>query len=246
MAMDALAKPVAEVWFAIEAYDHGILRFREDHIDTFAVGDIWLVRGAESALAIDTGSGIVNPAPLVETVAGMPVTAVALNCYYDHAGGWHAFAGRACHPLEGPHLEKPIESAETVKPYLNDTTMWALPRSDYDLAQFAMTPATPTRLVDDGDTFDLGGRILTVMHIPGRSEGGLGIWEEATGSLFTSDMLYDGSHGDAWPPDDPVAYRESLRRMQALPVQTVYPGHYGIMSRERMDEVIAAQLADLD
>jgi hypothetical protein len=22
---------------------------------------------------------------------------VALNCYYDHAGGWHSFAERVCH-----------------------------------------------------------------------------------------------------------------------------------------------------
>ena len=28
------AKSVAEIWYAIEAYENGIIRFREDHIDT--------------------------------------------------------------------------------------------------------------------------------------------------------------------------------------------------------------------
>ena len=55
----------------------------------------WLVRGSEIALAVDTGSGIVSPAPLVESVAGKPVTAVALNWYYDHAGGLHGFSARS-------------------------------------------------------------------------------------------------------------------------------------------------------
>ena len=33
--------------------------------------------------------------------------------------------------------------------------------------------------------------------------------------------------------------------MRALPVRRVFPGHYGVMSRQRMLEVIDAQLAEL-
>ena len=56
-------KPVAEFWYAVEACDNAIIRFREAHIDCYAVGDIWLVRGRDRDLVIDTGSGIVSPAP---------------------------------------------------------------------------------------------------------------------------------------------------------------------------------------
>ena len=109
-----------------------------------------------------------------------------------------------------------------------------------------MTAAQPSRLVDDGDVFDLGDRSLEMMHVPGSSPGGLAIWEEATGSLFTSDMLYDGDHGLAWPPSDPEAYCASLRRLKRLPVGCVYPGHYGTFGRKRMIEVIDEQIADLE
>lgn len=238
-------KPVAEVWYAVEACGDGIIRFREHCIDPFAVGDIWLVRGSERALAVDTGCGIVPSAPLVETVAGVPVTAVALNCYYDHAGGWHGYRDRACHALDAPQLADPSAETASVGEFLNDTTLWALPWAGYRVEDYAMTPATPTRLVADGDTFDLGGRTLQVLHVPGRTPGGLAIWEAETGSLFTSDMLYDGDHGSAWPPDDPEAYRDSLTRLRALPVTHVFPGHYGILERGRMLDVIDAQLADL-
>ena len=239
------AKPVAEIWYAIEACGNGIIRFREDHIDGFAVGDIWLVRGSENALAVDTGSGIVAPAALVEAIADRPVTAVALNNYYDHAGGWHDFSARACHRLDAPVLENPDAGALAIGDYLNESTLWSLPREGFSLDDYAMTAARATRLVDEGDVFDLGDRTLEVLHVPGRTPGGLAIWEAASGSLFTSDMLYDGEHGLAWPPDDATAYAASLRRMRALPVRRVFPGHYGVMSRQRMLEVIDAQLAEL-
>ena len=239
-------KAVAEVWYSIEPCADNILRFRESHIDTFAVGDIWLVRGSERDLAIDTGCGMVPSAPLIEAVAAKPVTAVALNCYYDHSGGWHGFSDRACHRLDAPELLSPDAEQAEVHRYLNDQTLWALPYQGYLLENYALTGAQPSRLVEDGDRFELGNRSLEVMHTAGRTPGGLVIWEAATGSLFTSDMLYDGRHGDAWPPPDPDAYCTSLRRMRALPVQCVYPGHYDKMDYSQMLEVIDRQLADLE
>ncbi len=239
-------KPVAETWFAIDLYEHDILRFREHHIDSFAVGDLWLVRGKSRDLLIDSGCGMVSPAPLIKAVADKPVTAVALNPYYDHAGGWAHFEDRACHPLDAPELEKPQAEVSSISDYLNETTLWSLPREGYDLADFSMTQAKPTRLVGEGDVFDLGNRRLEVLHVPGRSPGGLAIWEAATGSLFTSDMLYDGEHGLAWPPPDPEAYRKSLARFRALPVKTAFPGHYKVMTRERMLALIDAQCASLE
>ncbi len=240
------ALPIAEVWFAIEALDDGIIRFREDHIDSYAVGDIWLVRGRDRDLAVDTGTGIVPPAPLVEAVAGKPVTAVALNCYYDHAGGWASFANRACHPLDAQELRAPTRESVGAGTYLNRTTLWALPHEHYDVDDYTMTPAEPTHLVDDGSQFDLGDRVLDVLHVPGRSPGGLAIWDGTSGTLFTSDMLYDGDHGPAWPPPEPAAYCVSLRRMRELPVKRVCPGHYGVMDRQHMLDVIDRQLADLE
>ncbi|MFP6729635.1 MAG: MBL fold metallo-hydrolase [Alphaproteobacteria bacterium] len=239
-------KPIAEVWFSIEVCDNDIIRLRESHIDSYAVGDIWLVRGSERDLVVDTGSGIVPPAPLVQAIAQKPVTAVALNSYYDHAGGWNSFLDRACHPIDAPALNAPDREQADVSTYLNDTTLWSLPWEGYRVEDYVFIPATPSRLVEDGDIFDLGDRSLQVLHVPGRSSGGLALWEAATGSLFTSDMLYDGNHGPAWPPSDPESYCSSIRRMRKLPVKHVYPGHYGTMDGARMLEVIDEQLADLE
>lgn len=239
-------KPVADPWFSVEVYQNDILLLRESHIDPYAVGDIWIVRGRDRDLAIDTGSGMVTPAPLVEAIAAKPVTAVALNDFYDHAGGWHSFSERACHPHDAPTLAQFNAETAAVSDYLNDSTLWSLPSDGYQLEDYSLTPAKPTRLVDDGDVFELGNRSLEIMHVPGRSNGGLAIWEEATGSLFTSDMLYDGNHGLAWPPADSEAYCASIRRFRQLPVKCVFPGHYGTMDRNRMIELIDEQISDLE
>ena len=242
---EQVEKPVVEFWFAIQPQGDDIIRFGEIYADPYAVGDMWLVRGLERDLVVDTGSGIVPPAPIVEAVSGKPVLAVALNCYYDHAGGWYSFAERACHPLDGPALIDPTEETSLVSKYLTDEALSALPRAGYSTADYRMVGAEPTRLLEDGDVIDLGDRFLEVLHMPGRSLGGIALWEAETGSLFTSDMLYDGEHGLAWPPDDPQSYIASLRRMRDLPVSYVYPGHYGRFDGVRMRAVIDEQVAKL-
>ena len=240
-----LPKPVAEFWYAVALYEAKIIRFAEVHVDPYAVGDIWLVRGSEMDLAVDAGSGIVPAGPIVEAVADKPVLAVALTCSYDHAGGWHSFAERACHHLDADALANPPEDTSEILVYLTEDMFSALPRPHYSPADYKMTGAEPTRLIDDGEVIDLGDRTLEFLHTPGRSPGGLSIWEADTATLFTGEVLYDGSHGPAWPPEDPEAYCTSLRRLRDLPAAVVHAGHYGSFDGARMAALIAEQLEDL-
>jgi glyoxylase-like metal-dependent hydrolase (beta-lactamase superfamily II) len=240
-----MEKPVAEVWYGVQPQAAGLVRLNEVHMNPYAVGDIWFLRGSERDVVIDTGSGIVPLAPIIETISDKPVLAVALNCFYDHAGGWHAFAERACHPLDAASLIDPSVESSLASIYLTDAMLSALPYAGYSAADYRMIGAEPTRLLEDGDVIDLGDRTLEVLHVPGRSPGGVALWEAATGSLFTSDMLYDGAHGLAWPPENPMPYIESLRRMRRLPVVQVYPGHYGRFDGKQMAAIIDEQLVEL-
>ena len=241
-----MEKAVAEHWYAIKPMDSQILWIREIHVDPYVAGDIWLLRGAERDLVVDTGMGIVPPAPLIASLTTNPVVAVALNCYFDHAGGWYSFSERLCHPRDADALHDPGEESSSALDYLTDDSLWALPREGFAARDYRMQGAAPTGLVEEGDVIDLGDRTLEVMSVPGRSPGGIALWESRSGSLFTSDMLYDGSSGAAWPPDEPAAYCESLRRLSTFPVRRVYPGHYGHFDGARMQALIKTQLTDLD
>ena len=240
------SKPVTEFWYSLLPAANNIVCLHETHVDPYVVGDAWLVRGSKMNLVVDTCSGIVPLAPVVEAISDRPVLAVALNQSYDHAGGWSGFDDRACHPLDAEGLRDPSADADGVFDYLEEASLTALPWHGYRIRDYRVVGAEPTRLVREGERIDLGDRNLEVMHVPGRGAGGIALWEAETGSLFTSDMLYDGEHGLAWPPRDPVAYATSLRRFRSLPVNVVHGGHYGSFNRARMLELIDEQLLDLN
>ena len=233
-----MEKPVADIWYGVEAYGQGVLRLREVHVDPFLAGDIWLVRGRERDLVVDTGTGIVSPVRLLEALSGKPMVAIALNCFYDHAGGLHNFAQRACHPLDAAAIAEPSESTSLSNAFVNDSMFRALPERGYRAGDFRMRGAAPTLLVEDGDEIDLGDRRVSVLHVPGMSPGSLCLWDKGTGCLFTGDTMYDDPEDRGLNPSDRPAFADSLNRLRGLPVSHVHGGHFGRMDRARMLEII--------
>jgi glyoxylase-like metal-dependent hydrolase (beta-lactamase superfamily II) len=238
-----LDKRVADVWFGVEYHGEEIWRLREAHIDPFLAGDIWLVRGRDRALVVDSGTGIRSPVPLIEALSGKPVIAVALNCFYDHAGGLHHFSERACHPGDAAAIAEPSDATSLSGIYVRDSMFSALPEAGYQASDYRMRGAAPTRLLEEGDVIDLGNRRIEVLHTPGMTPGSLCLWERETGSLFTSDTMYDDPMDSGLDPTDAARFAESLKRLREVPASQVYGGHFGRMSRARMLEVIDGYFA---
>jgi glyoxylase-like metal-dependent hydrolase (beta-lactamase superfamily II) len=80
--------------------------------------------------------------------------------------------------------------------------------------------------VEDGDAVDLGDRRFEVIHTPGHSPGGIALWEAATGTLFSGDIVYDGPLIEDAYHSDPDDYHRSMVRLHDLPVRTVHGGHF--------------------
>jgi glyoxylase-like metal-dependent hydrolase (beta-lactamase superfamily II) len=89
---------------------------------------------------------------------------------------------------------------------------------------------------------DLGNRHFEVLHLPGHSPGSIGLWEAATGTLFSGDAVYDGPLLDALPHSDRAAYARTMERLLALPVNVVHAGHDPSFGRERLKELVRAYL----
>ena len=79
--------------------------------------------------------------------------------------------------------------------------------------------------------------------MPGHSPGSLGLWEAATGTLFSGDALYDGPLLDELTGSDIDAYVDTARRARDLPVTVVHGGHEPSFGRERLIEICDAYLA---
>jgi glyoxylase-like metal-dependent hydrolase (beta-lactamase superfamily II) len=244
--------PVAECWYAIAACDDDMVRLSEAWIDPYLTGDMWLVRGQNRDLLVDCGTGIVSPRRIVEAIARNPVIAVACNHWYDHAGGLHEFAERGCHRDDADAISAPTADSSVASVYVSDEMFVALPHEGYSAESYQMIGSEPTIRFEDGDSIDLGERQIEVIHVPGMTPGSIALWEEATGSLFTSDTLFDDPSPAlrakyrrlSAPPDSKgLAVRAAnLHRLSELPVKTVYAGHFGRIGRNRMLELISAEI----
>jgi glyoxylase-like metal-dependent hydrolase (beta-lactamase superfamily II) len=94
----------------------------------------------------------------------------------------------------------------------------------------AVELAAPTRLVDEGDVVEAGGRNWRVLHLPGHADGHIALHDEEGGRLIGGDVLLDEITPNVgrWPdtaPDPLGRYLATLRRVADLAPTTVYPGH---------------------
>lgn len=237
------ALDVAAEWFAVEPREHNITRIYEPHIDPYLAGNAWLVRGTERDALLDTCTGIAQLRPVVEALTERPVLALALNCLYDHAGSLHEFDTRGMHRLDAPAMAHPTPETSLSAAYVSDAMLRALPEPGYTTAAYTLGPAPATELFEDGDEITLGGRSLRVLHLPGWTAGSMGIWEEETELLFTSDTLYDDAQFVAKQYDEPpyadaAGLADSLARLRQFPASTVHGRHFESFERERMIELI--------
>ncbi len=249
---------VASRWFERKTMDDGLTLLWEPHVHPLLRCNIWHLRGRDRDLLVDTGLGV---APLRSEIADLiekPLAAVATHIHYDHVGGLHEFEERWMHRIEAPRMNpydefNPLvtslfpdfileQLADAGYPIEQDMLIDALPHAGYDPADFETIPATPTRSLDEGDVVDLGDRSFEVLHLPGHSPGSLGLWEAASGILFSGDAVYDGPLLDNLPDSDIADYIRTMKRLRELPVSVVHAGHDTSFGRERLIELIDAYL----
>lgn len=249
--------PVAAPWFERRRVDDAVTLLWEPHVDPLIRCNIWHVRGRDRDLLVDSGLGIVSLRGAAIDLFGRPLVAVATHSHYDHMGGLAEFPDRLGHPAEADvfaagqpvaplrrdEFEAELLAAIELGYPLEDLLVTAVPTAGFAVAGFSQPPAPLTRLVDEGDTVDLGDRCFEVLHLPGHSPGSIGLWEQATGTLFSGDALYDGPLLDEVPGADRVAYGRTMRRLRELPVEVVHAGHDPSFGRERLVELCDAYLS---
>jgi glyoxylase-like metal-dependent hydrolase (beta-lactamase superfamily II) len=252
------ALPLAERWFARRSLGDGVTWLYEPHVHPLIRCNVWHVRGRERDLLVDTGLGVASLAAELADLAQRALVAVATHVHYDHVGGLHEFADRRIHRLEQAKMAHYREFAwirrDAFPAEIRDALAelgyalegeWlidAVPSADFDPARYAVRSADAAAL-EAGDVLDLGDRRFEVLHLPGHTPGSIGLWEEATGVLFSGDAIYDGPLLDELPESDARAYVETMKRLRELPVRVVHGGHEPSFGRERLRELADAYLA---
>ena len=231
---------IASRWFEIEHLSDGVTRIWEPHVIRVMQCNIWHVRGRDRDLLIDTGMGLASLHEAAARILDRPLTAVATHTHLDHVGSLHEFTERIAHAAEAATLERASDNFSMLREdhavefvagleragyEVGPCFLTALPHAGFDLRAFACPAAPATRLVQEGDVIDLGDRVFEVLHLPGHSPGSIGLWERASGILFSGDAIYDGPLLDELPGSDIATYLKTMQRLERLAVRIVHAGH---------------------
>lgn len=227
-----------EEWYATETKPDGITLISEPFIEEFYRCNIWHIRGRDRDLLVDSGMGVVSLRDWVPLVTEKPLIAVASHTHFDHIGCHHEFPERCVHRAEAEILERPGNRATLADPYVSDAIFTRLPPEPYSSATYGLKGAAPTRLLEDGDGLDTGDRHFEVIHTPGHSPGGIALWEAATQTLLSGDIVYDGPLIEDTYHADAADYHASMLRLYDLPVRIVHGGHFPSYDGARHREII--------
>lgn len=211
-------------WFTIDQIDEGTYIISEYR--HWEETHCYLLNGSSRSLLIDTGLGICNIYDEVMKLTNKPVTAVATHIHWDHIGGHKYFPDFYAHAEELSWLngEFPL-TIETIREMVADRC--DLP-DGYDTGTYEFFQGTPTKVLEDGENIELGGRNIQVLHTPGHAPGHMCFWESDRGYLFTGDLVYKDTLFAYYPSTDPDAYLASLEKISELPVKKVFPAHHSL------------------
>ena len=230
-------------WYETQRLGDGITLIRESHIKPFFRCNIWHVRGRDCDMLVDSGMGVVSLRDHVRLVCERPLLAVASHAHFDHIGGHHEFTERAVHAAEAEILAYPSRRNTVADNWVSDEMFEILPTPNYRAADYEVQPAPATRLLREGDVVDLGDRHFEVIHLPGHSPGSIALWEQASGILFSGDVVYDGELLDNAYHSNTDHYLASMERLREIPVRTVHAGHFGSFGRDRLLQLVEEYIA---
>ncbi len=229
-------------WFRSRALGPDVIVTLEPAVAPMFQAAMVTVLGRDRDLQFDFGCGVMPLRPALPLTA-KPVVAVASHAHVDHIGGFHEFADRLGHATEAAGFAG-LPGCETFADEFRDWPEVVVPPPPgFAIANWTLRPAPLTAALAEGDRIDLGDRRFTVLHLPGHSPGGIGLFDERDGLFLSGDAIYDDDIFDDLPGASVPDYLVTMERLRHLDCSLVIGGHGPEMTRARMVEVAEAYLA---
>jgi hydroxyacylglutathione hydrolase len=175
--------------FQVHAYNPDLYILRQAACTNYEKPFLYLIFGTERVLLLDTGAGKVDVAGTVDRIIGdwlarhhrasIDLIVAHSHGHGDHVAGDSQFVRRAKTTLVG-----------------RDTT---------SVRTFFKIASWPEEIVQ----YDLGGRVLDVIPIPGHQAASIALYDRRTALLLTGDTFYPGR----LYVRDSAAFVRSIRRL---------------------------------
>jgi quinoprotein relay system zinc metallohydrolase 2 len=183
------------------------------------IANIGFVVGSRAVAVIDPGGSLLDGERLrasIRATTSLPIAyVIATHAHPDHVFGGEAFL--ADHPVFVGHWRLPAALAN---------------RAAYDRARLAGIlgaadtgmPVTPTLLVHDQLTLDLGGRTLKLQaYGAAHTDTDVTVLDEGSKTLWAGDLLFVGRIPSL--EGSVKGWLSALDRMAAIPAVRAIPGH---------------------
>lgn len=174
---------------------------------------MYLLEGEREAALIDTGVGMIDLKKIVQSLTALPLLVLNTHGHFDHTGGNTSFDRVYLHEADKEAYRVHYKMQEQFPQYT------------------FRTPKGDILSMRDGDSFDLGGRTLEVIHTPGHTIGSVCVLDRERRWLFTGDTC---CKADVLLNLDYCTtveeYLGTIRKLQVLQQQydVTWPAHYAV------------------
>lgn len=216
-----------ESYFSYRQIARGTWCFNTCYHTTPVSSDAYLLIGNQRAIMIDCGMSKLNLKTYIDQLDICPVPIIGVidtHSHFDHTACNGLFGHAFLHPAAVSGIRSGCQKdPEHYPPEYNIT------------------------YVQEGDTIDLGGRILRFFEIPAHDSGSIAILDERERLLFTGDEVESGwmklnlRCTDTYPGQTVEKHIANMRRLKSMAssFDALCPSHHGnLICVETLDDFI--------
>ncbi len=194
--------------------------------------NIYIIKGSERALVVDTGMGICNVEPLIRELWPGELTVVNCHRHFDHTGNNWRFPEVLIADEEGAIRQAKEGCPHEPLANQTDEDMFLFGYPEGFVPEYYWIRPFNAKVVEDGHIFDLGDRKVELIYTPGHLEDHLMLFDHREKILFSGDMIYLGAiyvqfGSDLMGHSDLDQYIASLEKLQEKfpEIHAVYTSH---------------------
>ena len=152
----------------------------------------YLIKGEGKDILLDTGMGICNIKKVVAELSSNNIIVVNSHFHFDHIGNNSKF--NEIFAFKDKYVENIAQNGlkkEAIWDQLKEDSFEGGYPSKFKPENYFIEPYNAISLME-GDRFDLGNRVIEVIHTPGHSNDSIMLYDKDNNILFTGDTFYLG------------------------------------------------------
>ena len=201
-----------------------------------------LIIGTNKAILLDTGIGLFPIRPIVLQITDLPIIVINSHTHFDHVGGNWEFSNILA--IDTPYTKANMAGFEhnRIAQDFTDNSFCIKPPINANLENIYTKQWQASGYINDGDSIDLGDRIIEILRVPGHTPDSLALLDRNEKLLFTGDTYYDAELWLYVPETNIENYQNSIDRLVTIETQIDYI--FGAHRRARVDTGILKKVKE--